>query len=145
MAKQTMTAAQLQAKIPSLFAEVKSAGVRLIRAVGGDIGERLMVETPFDVGNARNSWSFWVSDAMVASGNPNTETGGTPMDVGMATANITTLAAPYSYRNNAPYIRRLEWGHSPQRPTGWIRALVADMPNVITTAAERIKPFEGMK
>jgi hypothetical protein len=80
-----------------------------------DLGSDLRAGTPVDTGFAANSWSE------SANGSPGPIEGHEGPTEGPDAAVLhAAVGGVASFNNSAVYIRRLNQGHSPQAPAGWV-------------------------
>lgn len=134
---------------------------KLLRVVGSDVGEALIVGneygpgTPVDTGNARGHWYATIGEA--DEGNPD------PPAVdkkGKATAGPDALTAAafdqvnlvavtakmgdvVCFNNDADYIEELNNGHSQQAPNGMTDQVAANFESICRAAAEKLGILEA--
>ena len=104
-----------------IAARLRSYAAERIRDLTINVQAGLMAETPVDTGFAAANWQITI-------GAP--ATGTVAMGAGVAVG--ASVLADYQLAdgstfvtNNAPYIRRLNGGHSKQAPAGFVEAVVA--------------------
>jgi len=93
--------------------------------------------TPVDTGFARASW--WKNIGGVGS-HPNQPTKGETVSSSLFPLGKLKLTEKAYLANNAPYIKRLEYGHSQgQAPQGMIRITLAEASRFWELAKQRLK------
>ena len=84
---------------------------------------RLVIQgTPIRDGYAIGGWQMINADK-----NPGNQTNRQGADLSEI-ARIPDLGGAVMLYNNVPYIERLEDGYSEQKPSGWVRSLVRQIP-----------------
>ena len=104
-----------------IAARLRSYAAERIRDLTINVQAGLMAETPVDTGFAAGNWQITI-------GAPATGTVavGAGVAIGPAVLGAYKLEdGPAYVTNNAPYIRRLNAGHSAQAPAGFVEAVVA--------------------
>tara|TARA_R110002020_G_scaffold62613_3_gene167358 strand:+ start:2483 stop:2878 length:396 start_codon:yes stop_codon:yes gene_type:complete len=97
---------------------------KVVRFICLNLLRDVVMGTPVDTGRARANWQATIHQPAKGTvvvgdkaGGPTVSKGG--RSIKNATGNVWWLS------NNLPYIIRLEYeGHSPQAPSGWVRASV---------------------
>lgn len=125
------------ADIRQLVAKYKTRVDDVVRQSVQEFANRIEEQTPVDVGHARAMWWSSVDNGKPTHPNPPAKgVGGqaaiSPGDIAAAPGHVFQL------RNGAAYIRRLEYGHSSQRPSGWVRLAIADFPQIVAQAARQV-------
>lgn len=129
--------AAFSADIRSLVAKYRTRVNDVIKQSVQELADRAVTGTPVDTGFARASWWSSVDNSKPTHPSPPAPNAGGPAAI--APADIA--AAPghvFQLRNGAAYIRRLEYGHSSQRPSGWVRLAIADFPQIVAKAAQQV-------
>lgn len=108
-------AVQLKGHLELFAQHVAIAAARAI--VVGD-PELNLPGTPHDTGHARSSW--WL-EGHTAEPSPNPASVVDQLPGIVQALMKVRLGEPITFSNNAPYIRRLEWGWSQQAPAGMVR------------------------
>lgn len=107
---------------------------RIIFASHVDLDNALRHETPFDTGFAASSW--WAQSNGQPAANPNAPAKGNPGG-GRGSADPAVLAdsvgKTLTLVNDAAYIGRLNQGHSPQAPAGYIEGIANTYQDFIDT------------
>lgn len=98
------------------------------------VGGRYSPGTPIDTGFARGSWVGGIgSEGGEGAG---TEAGAAAQ---LQSTALRVVAGDTVYMSNhAPYIRRLEFGHSRQAPQGMVRLAVAAAPLIAEEVAQHL-------
>lgn len=91
----------------------------------------LVMNTPVDTGRARSNWIASLNAPSVAMVEP-----GQKPDTGAAVSSFKVTDTAY-IANNLPYIRRLNEGHSKQRPAGFVEKAVQSGINVANKRFEQ--------
>ena len=89
----------------------------------------LILQTPVDTGRARSNW-------FLTSASPSdevTESNRNSLSISLREMPRVVLDNRIFLTNNLPYINALEFGHSKQAPSGWVRATLLKMKNEIVT------------
>ena len=131
------TGTTFAADIRRLVAKYKTRVDDVVKQSVQELSERVVQGNPVDTGFSRASWFSSVDNSKPTHPNPPTPgTGGpaaiSPADIAAAPGHVFQL------RNGAAYIRRLEYGHSSQRPSGWVRLAIADFPQIVAQAARQV-------
>lgn len=115
---------------------------KLMRGLGFEALNRLMLKTPVDTGRARANWNTSV-------GRPDTSTNdaATSSDVASKQAEGATVIARTDFAggddlyvtNGLPYIDDLEKGHSKQAPAGMVAVTVEELKPLADQIARRIR------
>lgn len=99
----------------------------------------IVQQTPVDKGTAKGNW-------LVSVGYPNHSVtdkqdrgGSATISAGQAKITPESVRKGVWITNNLPYINRLEYGHSQQQPTGWIRRNIKELKIAIRNALRRLK------
>lgn len=115
-----------ESDIRATMASVEKLAERVIKRVGFQVQTELVISTPVDTGWARANW-------LVSIGQPTN--GPTPKsgEKGLGNADVSEREARaarllvYDLKqgdvhisNHVPYIGKLNEGHSPQAPAGWV-------------------------
>lgn len=112
--------AQIEEIAKKKQAEIEKASrATLIRLTG-----RIIQETPYDTGRAKGNWM-----SSYGSANTSVDYAVTDDKQGTKTQQKTTQklgsvelsASPFYFTNSLPYIERLEYGWSAQKPNGMLR------------------------
>ena len=125
------------ADIRQLVAKYKTRVDDVVKQSVQELSERVVQGNPVDTGFSRASW--WSSVDNSRPTHPSPPAKGSGGAAAIAPADIA--AAPghvFQLRNGAAYIRRLEYGHSSQRPSGWVRIAIADFPQIVAQAARQV-------
>jgi len=131
------TGTTFAADIRRLVAKYKTRVDDVVKQSVQELSERAVTGTPVDTGFARASWWSSVDNSRTSHPSPPAQGGGgaaaiSPGDIAAAPGHVFQL------RNGAAYIRRLEFGHSAQAPSGWVRLAIADFPNIVAKAARDV-------
>lgn len=115
----------------------------VLRALDGDVAKAmrdlvinttaaLQEETPVDTGFARANWVPNIGQPY--RGEPSTTgAAASAQQAGLAqVAGLTSADRPAYISNNTAYIQRLNEGHSPQAPPGFIEAIVEREVNALS-------------
>lgn len=125
------------ADIRQLVAKYKTRVNDVVKQSVQELSERVVQGNPVDTGFSRASWWSSVDNSRTSHPSPPTPGAGgaaaiSPGDIAAAPGHVFQL------RNGAAYIRRLEYGHSQQKPSGWVRLAIADFPNIVAQAARQV-------
>lgn len=127
-----MTPAQFARRMQELGATVESNVDGIVRKAARAIDAAVVMATPVDTGRARGNWQVSVDAPIVTTSENVDPSGGSVIAEGDAI--ISTYGPGNSsihITNNLSYIGRLNEGHSPQAPAGFIQSAVQIGVNAI--------------
>ena len=106
------------------------------RKIAFDLSKKVIEETPVESGRAKGNW-------LPSIGSPSGDTIGVVSEsvaIGKVKLVADSISGDKTYylTNNLPYIRPLEYGHSPQQPAGWVRLAVQRFNSIAKKAAKQV-------
>ena len=113
---------------------------QLGRAVGLELGSRIIKMTPVDTGRAQCNWNSSIGDPDPTVTEQAVRGGGPALNRLAATVGEFQLSEGKSFylTNGLPYIEPLNEGTSTQAPKGWIQEAVAQVRIMIPRINRRI-------
>lgn len=114
----------LEARLDGVTDKLTLGLEKLMETIAEEIGEEVVSSTPVDTGYARGNWRPSVNaplDDPVSFLDP---TGNGAIGRIRTVARAAKLADKIYIRNNAPYIEKLNAGHSPQAPSGYVQKAI---------------------
>lgn len=112
--------AQIEAIAKKKMAEIdKASRATLIRLTG-----RIIQETPYATGRAKGNWlgAYGSADTSVYYDVSDDRQGSkAKSDVNEKLGSVSFGSEPFYFTNSLPYIQRLEYGWSAQKPNGMLR------------------------
>lgn len=127
------------AQAAKIGAQLRQAVADAVKMLALEIDAELRRNTPIDTGHARRNW-------VPSVGSPNSSEADNDAlhSQGVAQILAYTLEQGAAWVNNAvPYLLTLNYGHSSQRPAGWIeRSIDAAMGKVQAKLAKAKSPVD---
>ena len=124
---------EFEQAVATYLAALQKQQRQLAQDVAYTIAENIVVGgayspgTPVDLGHARASWQMDLNGAPVSSG-----------EAMAAGAVGVKLGDQVNMTNDAPYIRRLEYGWSKQAPAGFVRMIVNSFELIADTISKQV-------
>lgn len=131
-------AESFKVQVDRWIAKAKARTDIAVRAVSLEALTRVTTRTPVDTGFARAQWSVSRNAPKAGSGGVD-PSGAATIAAGAATIESVRAGDRVYITNNAPYINRLEWGHSQQAPNGMVRLTVRELQQMVNAAVVRAK------
>lgn len=111
----------------------------VVRKIALDLTTRIVKRTPVDTGRARGNWSASLGAPDIVATEQTDKSGQATIAAASATVGALAAGTDFYLANSLPYIRRLEYGHSKQAPSGMLRTSVAEYPGVVDRAAAAVR------
>jgi hypothetical protein len=98
-----------------------------------DVSRNVILKTPVDTGRARNNWQTAIN--VIPDGISEGQDKSGAKAIGSANATIGgAVGQVYYLVNNLAYIRKLEYGHSDQAPSGMVRLSLKEFDQIARAA-----------
>ncbi len=109
---------------------------RRVRRVGLESLRRIVIKTPVDTGTARANWNVYFGVYQTEfDPNKQDKSGGATISSAGMKAMSATAGVDLFISNSCPYIGKLEYGYSRQRPEGMVRTTAQEIHTLIQRGA----------